>query len=156
MGARILDLAGIVVNRNTIPGDKSALRSSGLRMGATWLTQRGFKEADFRKIAQLIDRLFKSVTPYYMIGRTGNITRAKLDFQTLMDINAEVRQMADSKPSMDEIEQKHGAPHYFYTEERYSAAYGAIEMTGETVRAFVNFTMTSDVEASNPARANAR
>lgn len=150
LGARILDLAGIVVNRNTIPGDKSALRSSGLRMGATWLTQRGFKEDDFRKIAHLIDRLFKSVTPYYMIGRSGNIIRAKLDFQTLIDINAEVRAMADSKPSMDEIEQKHGAPHYFYSEERHTTDYGAIEMTGETVRAFVNFTMTSDVEDLKP------
>ena len=31
--ARILDLAGIVVNRNTIPGDKSALDPSGIRLG---------------------------------------------------------------------------------------------------------------------------
>ena len=41
MAARILDLAGIVVNRQTIPGDTSALRPSGIRLGTTWVTQRG-------------------------------------------------------------------------------------------------------------------
>jgi glycine hydroxymethyltransferase len=31
--ARILDIAGIVANRNTIPGDKSAFKAGGVRMG---------------------------------------------------------------------------------------------------------------------------
>ncbi len=150
LGARILDLAGIVVNRNTIPGDKSALRSTGIRMGTTWLTQRGFKENDFGTIAGLIDRLFKATRPYYMIGRTGNKTRAKLDFDTLNKINSDVRVMADSKPGIDEIDQLHGFPHYFYLEDHPRSGFGALEMTGETVRAFVNFTMTSDVEALEP------
>ncbi len=81
LGARILDLAGIVTNRNTIPGDKSALRSTGIRLGTTWLTQRGFKENDMVRIAQLIDDLFKATKPYHMIGRSGNITRAKVDLR---------------------------------------------------------------------------
>ncbi|MFV9674682.1 MAG: serine hydroxymethyltransferase, partial [Anaerolineales bacterium] len=46
MAARILDLAGIVVNRNTIPGDRSALDPSGIRMGTSWITQRGFTEKE--------------------------------------------------------------------------------------------------------------
>ncbi|HZK17036.1 MAG: serine hydroxymethyltransferase [Anaerolineaceae bacterium] len=150
LGARILDLAGIVVNRNTIPGDKSALRSTGIRMGSTWLTQRGFKENDFKQIAGLIDGLFKATTPYYMIGRSGNKTRAKLDFETLIRINSEVRTMADAKPGIDEIDQFHGFPHYFYLEDHPRSGYGALEMTGETVRSFLNFTMTSDVEALQP------
>ena len=150
LGARILDLAGIVVNRNTIPGDKSALRSSGIRMGTTWLTQRGFNETDFRSIAGLIDRLFKATTPYYMIGRTGNKTRAKLDFETLIRINSEVRAMADAKPGIDEVTQFHGFPHYFYLEDHPRSGFGALEMTGETVRSFLNLTMTSDVEALKP------
>jgi glycine hydroxymethyltransferase len=42
--ARILDIAGIVVNRNTIPGDKNSRDPSGLRLGTPCITQRGFKE----------------------------------------------------------------------------------------------------------------
>ncbi len=44
--ARILDLAGIVCNRNTIPGDKSARMPSGIRLGTPWVTQRGFREGE--------------------------------------------------------------------------------------------------------------
>ena len=52
-----------------------------------------------------------------MIGRSGNKTRAKVDFETMVQINSEVRQMADSKPGMDEIE---FFPHYFYLEDHPS------------------------------------
>src|SRR5690606_13415253 len=37
MAARILDLVGIVANRNTIPGDPSAFRASGVRLGTPWV-----------------------------------------------------------------------------------------------------------------------
>jgi len=150
LGSRILDLAGIVTNRNTIPGDKSARWPSGIRFGTTWLTQRGFKEQDMVKIAQLTDELFKATTPYHLLGRSGDITRVKVDFETLVRINCDIRQMADSKPGMDEIGQFHGFPHYFYLEDYPSTELAALELTGETVRAFLNLTVTSDVEALNP------
>jgi len=43
--SRILDIVGVVVNRNTIPGDKSALDPSGIRLGTPWITQRGSTRA---------------------------------------------------------------------------------------------------------------
>jgi len=53
---KVLDLAHITANKNTVPGDKSAMKPSGLRLGAPALTSRNFKEEDFRKVIELLDR----------------------------------------------------------------------------------------------------
>ena len=53
---RVLELAHIAANKNTVPGDKSALVPGGLRMGAPALTSRGFTETDFEKVAEFVDR----------------------------------------------------------------------------------------------------
>ena len=58
-GARVeavLELANIALNKNTVPGDKSALTPSGVRMGAPALTSRGFAEADFETVVDLFDK----------------------------------------------------------------------------------------------------
>ncbi len=49
---RVCELAGLSLNKNTVPGDKSALVPSGIRMGAPALTSRGFEEADFVKVVR--------------------------------------------------------------------------------------------------------
>jgi len=53
---RVLELAHIAANKNTVPGDKSALVPGGLRMGSPALTSRGFTEADFDKVAEFVER----------------------------------------------------------------------------------------------------
>lgn len=53
---RILELACIASNKNTIPGDTSALTPGGIRMGAPALSSRGFVEEDFEKVAEFFDR----------------------------------------------------------------------------------------------------
>ncbi len=53
---RVLELAHIAANKNTVPGDKSALVPGGLRMGTPALTSRGFTEADFDKVAEFVER----------------------------------------------------------------------------------------------------
>lgn len=53
---RIMELANIVVNKNTVPGDVSAMTPGGLRMGSCALTTRGLKEDDFEKVAEFCDR----------------------------------------------------------------------------------------------------
>jgi len=53
---RILEMACIATNKNTVPGDKSALVPSGIRMGSPALTSRGFKEDDFAEVARMFDR----------------------------------------------------------------------------------------------------
>jgi len=51
---KVLDACGIVCNMNTCPGDKSALKPGGIRLGTCGLTSRGFKEDDFKKVANYI------------------------------------------------------------------------------------------------------
>uniref|UniRef100_A0A6A7FSW6 Serine hydroxymethyltransferase n=2 Tax=Hirondellea gigas TaxID=1518452 RepID=A0A6A7FSW6_9CRUS len=57
-GARmehVCNSCNISVNKNSVPGDKSALTPGGLRMGSPALTSRGFKEAEFIRVAELVD-----------------------------------------------------------------------------------------------------
>mmetsp|Transcript_5134 Transcript_5134/g.5876 ORF Transcript_5134/g.5876 Transcript_5134/m.5876 type:complete len:491 (+) Transcript_5134:27-1499(+) len=53
---RTLELANIAVNKNTVPGDVSALHPGGLRLGSPALTTRGLVEADFEQVADFIDQ----------------------------------------------------------------------------------------------------
>ncbi|EFN51000.1 serine hydroxymethyltransferase [Chlorella variabilis] len=53
---RVLELAHIAANKNTVPGDVSAMVPGGLRMGSPALTSRGFIEPDFEQVAQFVDR----------------------------------------------------------------------------------------------------
>ncbi|ESA42065.1 SHMT-domain-containing protein [Neurospora crassa] len=53
---RVLELVGVAANKNTVPGDKSALTPGGLRIGTPAMTTRGFTEEDFARVADIIDR----------------------------------------------------------------------------------------------------
>jgi len=51
---KILDLASITLNKNSVPGDKSALVPGGIRIGSPAMTTRGFTEKDFVATADFI------------------------------------------------------------------------------------------------------
>jgi len=56
-GARVenvLDAASITLNKNSVPGDKSAMVPGGIRIGTPALTTRGLLEDDFIKVADFI------------------------------------------------------------------------------------------------------
>ncbi|EAU38305.1 serine hydroxymethyltransferase [Aspergillus terreus NIH2624] len=58
-GARVeavLEQINIACNKNSIPGDKSALTPCGIRIGAPAMTTRGMGEEDFKRIAHYIDQ----------------------------------------------------------------------------------------------------
>ncbi|MCF7865729.1 MAG: serine hydroxymethyltransferase [Candidatus Pacebacteria bacterium] len=57
-----LEKAGIICNKNTVPGEKrSPFDPSGIRLGTPAETTRGKKEADFKKIAEKIDKVLKGI-----------------------------------------------------------------------------------------------
>jgi glycine hydroxymethyltransferase len=61
-GARVdavAELCAIYANKNSVPGDTRPFVPAGLRIGAPAMTSRGFKEAEFTKVASLLDRAIK-------------------------------------------------------------------------------------------------
>ncbi|EPS73248.1 serine hydroxymethyltransferase, partial [Genlisea aurea] len=52
---KILDMASITLNKNSVPGDKSAVVPGGIRIGSPAMTTRGFGEAEFARVGDLID-----------------------------------------------------------------------------------------------------
>jgi len=59
--ALALEEAGIIINKNKIPGDMgSAIKPSGIRLGTPFLTSEGMKEKEMKKIALLIDLVLKN------------------------------------------------------------------------------------------------
>jgi glycine hydroxymethyltransferase len=56
-----LEQAGIIVNKNTIPGEtRTPVDPSGIRVGSAAETTRGKKEKDFKKIAEKIDKVLRA------------------------------------------------------------------------------------------------
>jgi glycine hydroxymethyltransferase len=56
--------AGVVTNRNSIPGDPNgAWYTSGIRLGTPALTTRGFGHAEFDRVAELIVEVLTNTQP---------------------------------------------------------------------------------------------
>jgi len=53
---KVLESANVALNKNTVPGDVSAMNPGGIRLGAPALTTRGLKEKDFEQVAQFVHR----------------------------------------------------------------------------------------------------
>ena len=79
-----LEKVGIIVNKNLIPFDKlPAKKTSGIRIGSPALTTRGFKEADMRYVAGMIDRV---------------LTASGDDDPALAVVSGQVREICDRLP----------------------------------------------------------
>ncbi|CAM9347662.1 unnamed protein product [Chrysoparadoxa australica] len=52
----LLEAVAITVNKNTVPGDKTAVAPGGIRVGAPAMTTRGLTEPDFEQIADFLHR----------------------------------------------------------------------------------------------------
>lgn len=96
---RVLELAHIAANKNTVPGDKSALVPGGLRMGAPALTSRGFTEADFDKVAEFVDRAVQITVD--LKNKEGAGPKLK-DFKAYVDSN-EVPEIKELKAAVEEF-----------------------------------------------------
>ena len=79
LAERVLDQAGITVNKNTVPREtQSPFVTSGIRIGTPAVTTRGMKEDEMQRIAELIDR----------------VLRAPEDVDEVNAVRADVRELA--------------------------------------------------------------
>lgn len=145
IAARILDLAGIVLNRNTIPGDQSAFRASGLRIGTAWVTQRGFGEAEIDQLATIIADVLQACVPFSYGGKKGPEPRARVDFDVLQQAKIAVRDLATSVGIDTDVEAD-GYPHFYYLDsEDHRSGWTTLAIKGESAQAFLNTALTSNV-----------
>ncbi|HKZ83801.1 MAG TPA: glycine cleavage system aminomethyltransferase GcvT [Anaerolineae bacterium] len=143
--ARILDLANIVCNRNTIPGDRGAGAASGIRFGTPWVTQRGLKEADMERLGELIAGVLKACTPFTYDARSGEAFRAKVDFDVVENAKLEVAQTI--KAMGDNVEAKpSGYPHFWSLADTYGAT-AVFEIRDDKARSLLQHSTTNDVDA---------
>lgn len=151
--ARILDIIGVVVNRNTIPGDKSAAAPSGIRLGTPWITQRGFNEKQSRQLADIIADVLLACAPHAVdTVRKGKQRRAKVDFNVFNDAKLKIRKLATSA-GIDFKPTKTGYPHFYYIDDKSTS--GVFEITGFRVRQVMDYVTSSDVAALKPGKSQA-
>lgn len=148
MAARILDLAGIVVNRNTIPGDRSALNPSGIRMGTPWITQRGFDEKSSVALADIIADLLQVCVPYRQESTRKLNQRAKVDSAALNLARRKIRDLATSA-GIDYEPQTSGYPHFFYNDDSPIATGKRVVLDISNPRAtdFLQMATSADIES---------
>ena len=146
IAARILDLIGIVANRNTIPGDVSAFKAGGVRLGTPWITQRGLKEDDLREVADIIADTLQAIQPYFMLGGKKSM-RAKVDFSIFESAKIRIRTIAD-KAGTDLTIERHGYPFFAYLDDYSNDKSSEITFSlhGEKIRPFLNYAMVDDIE----------
>ncbi len=151
MAARILDVAGIVLNRNTIPGDKTALNASGIRFGTPWMTQRGLGEKEMVEVADVMADLLLATTPYSVDTRKGKTQRAKVDFKVLQKSRARISRLCE-QAGADLNYARSGYPHFYSLEDQAQTTqkFAVLDLHGEHIRHFVTYTFGSDVESLNP------
>ena len=128
LAARVLDVVGIVLNRNTIPGDVGALNPTGLRLGTVWVSQLGFGDAEIDLLAEAIATALIGCKPfsYTALGSKQQL-RAKVSFAALQRAREIVHQLRNVPEP--------------------TAVSHTIEIRGAEATTFLNYALTSDVLA---------
>ena len=74
---KVLDVAGITVNKNTVPKEtQSPFVTSGVRIGTPAVTTRGMREAEMAQVAELIDRVLAAPDDLAVAGKVREEVRA--------------------------------------------------------------------------------
>ena len=61
IASRLLEIAGVVCNKNVLPGDETGGKASGIRLGMPWATQRGITGQQIDETASIIRDVLSTV-----------------------------------------------------------------------------------------------
>lgn len=146
---RIMDLAGMVANKNTIPGDEETSLATGIRLGTPWLTQRGLGEKDMDTIAGLIHKLLTNIQPFAYRGLIGTLPRGKVNLDVMEEVKEGVAQLAE-RAGIDFEYEKSGYPHYSLASLEPEKEVNSLRISGWRARQHVNQVVTSNVLVLQP------
>lgn len=149
VSSRILDMADIVCNRNTIPGDPDASKPSALRFGVPWVTQRGLKEADLAEVASVIAMVLKSAKPYMIQMKKSQAYTARVDYDALMEGVRRIAKLT-GKAGTDAKVTPDVYPHVWHmVDSKVGAAAGnaQISVSGKAAADFLALVLGADVSA---------
>ena len=144
--ASILELIGIVANKQKIPGDESAFFPSGIRLGTPWVTQRGLREPEMERLADIISRTLNGIQPYTYAARRAPRYRGKIDFDTLEELRAETADLAEHAGIDFEMPSVSCPSHYLVRElDPEEGGYRLIEIRGQSAAAFAEQITPMDI-----------
>jgi glycine hydroxymethyltransferase len=145
IAARLLDLAGIVVNKNTIPGDTRTALASGIRFGTPWVSQRGLAPQDMGEIANVVRDVLTSIKPFAYQGLSGELPRGKLDLDVLNVARRKVSELADGAGIDFAVSGAEKPDYSFMAGTAPTQTDRTFQITGFRARAFLDEVCTSSV-----------
>ena len=142
IASRILDLAGIVCNKNTLPGDTSAADAHGIRLGTPWITQRGMGKTEMELLAGIIARVLHGIRSFTYQGLISPLSRGKIALSVLEQAKRDVRSLVSridptihhSQPSLRED----------------GSSWEILRMYGGRVQALLSEATPSDLSSFEP------
>lgn len=142
IASRILDLAGVVCNKNTLPGDTSAADAHGIRLGTPWITQRGMGKAEMESLAGIIARVLRGIRSFTYQGLSSSLSRGKITLSVLEQAKRDVRALVSRiDPTV------HPSQPLLETED---SPWAIFRLYGGRIRALLNEAAPSDLMSLQP------
>ena len=89
-----LEAAGITLNKNTIPADSSTpFYPSGVRLGTPFITTRGMKEKEMKKVAVWISQVAAEIEPFEFPENKEEIKNFLANFHQAVEKNKKLAQI---------------------------------------------------------------
>jgi glycine hydroxymethyltransferase len=144
IASRLLELTGIVVNKNTLPGDEVAGESSGIRMGMPWATQRSITPPQIARLADAIQLVLSHVhTARVWVPGSVQRCRGRIDPEVLRCARAMVDEV------VDQLDGESAAPSTPVLSVE-TARHSCLLVRGDKVRAALQQTLTCNIADLKP------